>query len=161
MSMAREGWMPHRSPAQLDPLGTPDRRIEGIDEVLSLVRHLPIPELHDAHGVGAFALVQNHILSYPEIALAYDPPNLEPRWFTRVMAAKRLQVMPTMDDLTGLWVLADSIVVIDLMLRILIASSGGSPMSINRRPDVLFFHFGPQFSDHLNDFGLARDPATE
>jgi hypothetical protein len=153
--------MPRRSRAHLDPLGTPGRRVEGISKVLSLVRHLAIRELHDAHGVGTLATVENHILGYPEIALACDPPDLEPRWFTRVMAAKRLQVMPTKDDLAGLWVLADRIVVIDLMLGILIASSGGSPMSIDCHPDVLFFHHRPiQFADHLNDFGLAREPAT-
>jgi hypothetical protein len=66
---------------------------------LSLVRHLSIPELHDTHGVGALALVVNHILGNPEIALSYDPPDRKPRWSTRVMATKRLQVTPTVDDL--------------------------------------------------------------
>ena len=32
-------------------------------------------------------------------ASAYDPPDLKPRWSTRVMATKRLQVTPTVDDL--------------------------------------------------------------
>ncbi len=37
----------------LDPLRAPGRSVEGIGEVLSLERHLSIPELHNTHGVGA------------------------------------------------------------------------------------------------------------
>src|SRR4249920_2834028 len=88
-----------RSRPPLDPLSAPSRSVEGIGEVLSLVRHLSIPELHDTHGVGALALVGNHILGNPEIALSYDPPDLKPRWSTRVMATKCLQVTPTVNDL--------------------------------------------------------------
>src|SRR5579862_1489097 len=88
-----------RSRPSLDPLSAPSRSVERIGEVLSLVRHLSIPELHDTHGVGALALVGNHILGNPEIALSYDPPDLKPRWSTRVMATKCLQVTPTVDDL--------------------------------------------------------------
>src|SRR6476646_8301652 len=62
-----------RSRPPLDPLSAPSRSVEGIGEVLSLVRHLSIPELHNTHGVGALALVGNHILGNPEIALSYDP----------------------------------------------------------------------------------------
>jgi hypothetical protein len=69
--------MPSITPP-LDPLSAPSRSVEGIGEVLSLVRHLSIPELHDTHGVGALALVGNHILGNPEIALSYDPPDLKP-----------------------------------------------------------------------------------
>src|SRR6476660_9059064 len=88
-----------RSGPPLDPLSAPRRSGEGIGEVLSFVRHLSLPELHDAHGVSALALVANHILGNPEIAFSDDPPDLKPRWFTRVMATKCLQVTPTVDDL--------------------------------------------------------------
>src|SRR5262249_28105650 len=140
-----------RSRAPLDPLSAPSRSVEGIGEVLSLVRHLSIPELHDAHGVGALPFVSNHILGNPEIALPHDSPDPKPGWPTRVMATKRLQVMTTVDDLARLWVLTDSIIVIDLMLGDLIARSRCSPMSINGDPKVLLFHHRPPFESASYD----------
>src|SRR4029077_2956641 len=109
-----------RSHPPLDALSAPSRSVKRIREVLSLVRHLSIPELHNTHGVGALALVGDHILGNPETAVSCDPPDLTPRWSTRVMAAKRLQVAPTVDDLARLWILTDSIIVIDFMLGSLI-----------------------------------------
>src|SRR5262245_49098646 len=99
-----------RSRPPLDPLRAPSRSVEGIGEVLCLARHLSIPELHDTHGVGALALVGNHILGNPEIGLSYDPPNLKPRWSIRVMATNRLQVTPTVDHLARLWIFTDRII---------------------------------------------------
>jgi hypothetical protein len=67
------------------------------------------------------------------------------------MAAKRLQVVPTMDDFAGLWILTDSIIVIDLMLSGLITCSGCSPMPINGRPNVLLFHYRLRLSSCAYD----------
>src|ERR1700722_2181890 len=53
-----------------------------------------------------------------------------------------------MNDLARLWVLAHSVVVIDLMLGNLIARSGCSPVPINGHPDVLHFHHRPPINAH-------------
>ncbi len=83
----------------LDPLRAPGRSVEGIGEVLSLERHLSIPELHNTHGVGALTPIGNNIFCNPEIALSNDPPDSKSRWSAGVMAAKRLKVNPTMNYL--------------------------------------------------------------
>src|SRR3982751_322578 len=97
------------SPSPLDPLSTPGGSVEGIGEILSLVRHLPVAELHDAHGVGALALVGDRVLRDPEIALSNNSPNRKPRRLARMMAAKRLQVLPAVYDFARLWVRAHDI----------------------------------------------------
>lgn len=59
------------------------------------------------------------------------------------MATKQLKVVPTVNDLTGLWILAHGIIVIDLMLGDLITFSRCSPMPIQSLLDVIHFHHGP------------------
>ena len=79
-------------------------------------------------------------MSHPEIALSRDPPDREPRRPAGVMAAKRLQVVATADDLARLRVLAHGVIVVDLVLGILIARGGRGPMPIDGFPDVLLIH---------------------
>jgi hypothetical protein len=54
-----------------------------------------------------------------------------------MVAAKRLQVMPTTNDFAGLRVFAYGIVVVDVMFSDLITRRGRRPMLIDGRPDVL------------------------
>src|SRR2546428_13888221 len=82
-------------PPPFDPLCAPCRGVEWVGKVLGFMRHFSIPKLHNAHGVGALAFVDNHVLSDPEIALSHDPADRKPRWPARVMTTKRLQVTPT------------------------------------------------------------------
>jgi hypothetical protein len=51
----------------------PFRRAEGRSEVLRLVRHIRVGELHDAHGVARHPVVGDDALAYPQISAADDP----------------------------------------------------------------------------------------
>src|SRR3984893_19590401 len=80
---------------RFDPLCAPSRGVEWVGKVLGFMRHFSFPTLHNAHGVDALALVDNHVLGDPEIAFSHDPADRKPRWPTRMMTTKRLQVTPT------------------------------------------------------------------
>ena len=113
------------------PSSAPGRGLEGIGKVLRLARHLPVPELHDAHGERALAFIVDSVFGDPS-ALTDDSPNHEPRRLARVMAAKRLQVVPAVDDFRRtVGYVAHGVVVIDLVFRDLITYSRGSPVPIN------------------------------
>src|SRR5690349_465441 len=94
-------YFPSSTPVRLrcDPLGAPGRSLKWIGEVLCLVRHFSVSELHDTHRKGAFAAVSDLILGDPEIAFSHDPPDGEVRRLPGVMAAQRLQISATVNYL--------------------------------------------------------------
>ena len=106
-------------------------RIECIAEVLGFVRNLSIPKFHDAYRVYVLVRVTNRVFRNPQIALSYDSLYREPRWMSRMMASKFLQIVPAANDLARLRVLAHDIVVIDFVFADLIARGGCRPMPID------------------------------
>ncbi len=63
--------------------------MEGVSEVLGLVRYETVGELHNAERVGGDAVIGNHALTYPRVAAAQDPADGEVA-LGRVPAASRL-----------------------------------------------------------------------
>src|SRR6266480_1386801 len=82
-----------------DPLGAPGRSLEWIGEILCLVRHFSVSELHDTHGKDTFAAVVNHVLANPEVTFSHDPPDGKLGWLIRVVATQRLQISATVNYL--------------------------------------------------------------
>jgi len=114
----------------LDPLSAPVRCLKWVREILCLPVHLGVPEFHDADCVHRLDAVGNHILGDPQVARTEHTPNREVARSTGVMGAQRLQVTPAEDPLARLRVFAYHIIVVDLVLRFLIAGSGSSPVSV-------------------------------
>ena len=52
---------------RLNQLASPDRRIEGIREILRLMHDLTVAELHNAHGVCWLPLVGDGVFGDPEV----------------------------------------------------------------------------------------------
>src|SRR6266513_267644 len=106
-------WVPRRSPGQRwstvkkvwashgarDPLGAPGRSLKSSGEVLCLVRHFSVSELHDTHAKGTFAAVVDLVLGNPEVAFSHDPPHGEIRRPPRMVATQRLQILATVNYL--------------------------------------------------------------
>src|SRR5438045_9330799 len=88
-------WLDVVNRQRFDPLCAPSRGVEWIGKVLGFMRHFFIPKLHNAHGVGALAFVDNHVLSDPEIALSHDPADRTPRWPPMMTTTERQKVTPT------------------------------------------------------------------
>ena len=65
--------------------------MEGVGEVLGLVRYETIGELHDAERVCGHAVIGDHALARPKSAAAQDPADREVA-FGRVPAALRLDL---------------------------------------------------------------------
>jgi hypothetical protein len=62
------------------------RRVERVGEVLGLVRYETVGDLHDAERVGGHAVIGDHALADPKVAVAQDPADGEVA-FGRVPAA--------------------------------------------------------------------------
>ena len=69
----------------------PGRCLEGVGEVLGLVRYQIAAELHDAHRVGGHAVIGDHALVHLKVATAPDPQDGEVA-VGRVPAALRLDL---------------------------------------------------------------------
>jgi hypothetical protein len=86
-AIRRDGWNDRCEPftwtkpadeilAARDRLGErrpPGRCLEGVGEVLGLVRYQAVGELHDAHRVGGRAVIGDDALAHPQVAAAGDP----------------------------------------------------------------------------------------
>ena len=86
-------------PDHLNPLAPPSRSDEGIREILSLVHHLTIAELHNAHRVCWSPLVGDGVFRNPEIALSEHSPDVETRRFAGMMTPQCLQIASPEDAL--------------------------------------------------------------
>ena len=74
----------------LNPLPPPCGRLERIPEVLCLVDHLAVAELHDTHRVRHSRLVRDGVIRDPEIPVSEKPLDLEAGWLAGMMAAQGL-----------------------------------------------------------------------
>src|SRR5580704_5067566 len=129
---------------ELDPLGTPCRRIERVAKILCFVDYLVVLELHDADRVELGASqIRDRVFGDPQFAASDDPLDLEPRRLAGVMAAQSLQVAPADDPLAGLWIVADRVVGIDVVFGLLIARRGSRPVPIQRSANRLLLHESP------------------
>jgi len=121
----------------LDPLSSPSRRIKRLGEVLGFVHYFAVLKLHDADGIERTALVGNRVFRNPQFTGTEKPPNAEAGRFARVMTAKVLQIPFAVYPFTGLRVIADGMLVVDLMLNILISGRGSLPMLMQSGFDLL------------------------
>src|SRR6202030_4008025 len=85
----------------LDPLRARRPGLERIAEILDLAGHLPIKELHDAHGVRRPPVIGQNKFRDPEITRADDPPHRE-TFPVRLRGARELYLPPPADALARL-----------------------------------------------------------
>ena len=121
----------------LDPLSAPSWRIKWLGEVLRFVNNFAVLKLHYADGIERTALVGNRVFRNPQFTGTEKPPNAEAGRFARVMTAKVLQIPFAVYPFTGLRVIADGMLVVDLMLNILISGRGSLPMLMQSDFDLL------------------------
>jgi len=122
--------------ADRDRLGQrrpPGRRLEGVGEVLGLVRDQIAGELHDAHRMGGRAVIGDHDLAHPQVAAAPDTHDGEVA-FGRVPAALRLDLRPAPVALPGLRVVQDRVGGVDRVLGVGVSVLGGLPVLLDPRP---------------------------
>jgi hypothetical protein len=82
----------------LNPLRAPCWSRERIRKVLCFPRHLVVPELHDAHGVGRLAVISQDEFGDPKITAANDSSDSKPL-FARLTSALVLYLAPTAGSL--------------------------------------------------------------
>lgn len=112
----------------LNPLSAPSGRIKGLGEVLRFAHYFAILKLHYADGVERPTLVVNRVFRNPKSAGSEHPPDAEARWFARMMAAEALQILFAVYSFAGLRVIADDLLVVDLMLQVLISRRRSGPV---------------------------------
>src|SRR5579862_3718677 len=81
-----------------DPLSAPCGRHEWIRKILGFPRNLVVPELHDTHGVGRFAVISQDKLGDPKVTATNDSPDRKPL-FARLTSALVLYVASTAGSL--------------------------------------------------------------
>src|SRR5437773_2755268 len=113
-------------------------RLKRIAEILGLAGHLPVAELHDAHGVRWPPVVGEYEFSDPEVGSAEDPPHCE-ALSVRLSKARRLNIAPAADALARLRILEHRVLSVNLVLRLEVVGVGGGPMAIQGRSDVMVF----------------------
>lgn len=126
----------------LNPLGSPCGGFEGVGEVLDFVDYFVVEELHDADGVHGVSLVVDGVFGGPDVAAAGDAADGEAGGFAGVVGAEGLQVGPSEDALAGLWVLAEGVVGVDVVLGVGVACGGGAPVGIEEFEDACFLWLG-------------------
>ena len=104
------------------------------------MRHFSAPELHDTHGKEAFAAVVNHVFANPELTFSYDPSDAKLGGLIRVVATQCLQLLATVNYLARLRVLANNVIMIDLVFANLITCGGSRPMSIYQGANIVLVH---------------------
>src|SRR5437879_9534811 len=116
----------------LDPLRARRPRRERIAEILGLAGHLPIEELHDAHGVRRSPVIGQDIFGDPKVARADDPPHCE-AFPVRLRGARQPYLLPPADALARLWIFEHSVLSVNLVLPLEITRIGGGPVAIQSR----------------------------
>jgi hypothetical protein len=138
----------------LNPLSTPPRRVEGLRKVLRLSHHFDILKLHYADGVKRATLVGNRVFRNPQLPRSKKPPDVEACRIARVMAAEILQISFAVYPFTGLRVIADDLLVVDLMLDILVSGRRSGPVLPQNGFDLPGFHALLVLVFHLCHFGV-------
>ena len=122
---------------RLGQRSAPGSRVEGVGEVLGLVRHETVGDLHDAERVRGHAVIGDHALAHPQVASAHDPPDGEVA-FGRVPAALRLDPRPASEALAGLRIVQDRVGSVDRVLGVDVPAFGGLPVLLDPGSDVGF-----------------------
>src|SRR5262245_28325625 len=126
----------------LDPLSARGPRLERVAEVLGLAAHLPVLQLHDAHGVGRLPVVGKDEFGDPKIAAAEDAPHRE-ALLVRLCEARLMDVAPAADALARLRILKDGVLSVDLVFHLEVVRVGRSPVEIQRGSNFAVFHLDP------------------
>src|SRR2546423_411335 len=119
----------------LDPLRPRRPRLEWIAEILGLAGHLPIEELHDAHGVRRPPVIVQDIFGDPEVARA-DYPSHREAFPVRLRGARQLNVLPAADALTRLRIFEYRVLPVNLVLPLEVVRIRRGPVAIQRRSDL-------------------------
>ena len=122
----------------LNPQLAPVRCLEGIGEILCLVRNLSVAELHDAHCVCWPPLVGDCVFSNPEIPVPENPPDVETARLAGMMTPQGLQIAPPENSLARLRIVTDGIVLVNIVFRVCIAGCRRAPVRIQRITDLYF-----------------------
>jgi hypothetical protein len=128
------------SRALLNPLLPPGRRLEGIREILRLVDHLAVAELHDTHRVCQSLLVGDGVFRDPEIPVSDNPLDLEAGRFAGMMTPQGLQISSPEDSLPRLGIVTNGIVIVNIVLCVCIAGCRRLPVRVQGRTDLFLLH---------------------
>jgi hypothetical protein len=114
-------WRDLRFPLRdrLNPLASPGWRLEGIREILCLVHDLAVAELHNAHCVCRPPLVGDCVFRDPEITLPENSLDVKPRRLAGMMTPQGLQIPSSEDSFARLGIIADSIVIVNIVFSVL------------------------------------------
>lgn len=112
----------------LDPLSPPTRWIKWLGEVLRFVHYFITLKLHDTDSLESAAFIRNCVFRNPQSAGSEKPSNAEIGRMAGVMAAEILEIPFAVYAFTGLRVIADYLVIVNLMLDILISSRRSRPV---------------------------------
>jgi hypothetical protein len=87
-----------QSPDPLNPLTAPCWRLEGIREILCLVHHLTVAELHNAYCVRWPPLVGDCVFRDPEVTFSENSLDVETGRLAGMMTAQSLQIASPEDS---------------------------------------------------------------
>ena len=93
---------------------------------MGLAGHLPIEELHDAHGVRRPPVIGQDIFGDPEVARADYPPHCE-AFPVRLRGARRLDLPPPADTLARLRIFEHRFLSVNLMFQLEVVSRRRQP----------------------------------
>ena len=136
----------------LNPLASPSWRVERICEILCFVHDLTVAELHNADRVRRPPLINNRVFRDPEVAFSENSLHLETRRFAGVMTPQSLQIGSPEDSLARLGIVANGIVIVNVVFRIHVTDRRRLPVRIQSLTYLLLFHGLLQFL-----FGLHAD----
>jgi len=104
---------------------------------LRLVRDLAVAEFHDADGECRLPFVGDGVFGDPEVAAPEDSPDLEAGRLAGMMTAEGLQIASPQDSLAGLGIVADGVVVVDVVFGVGVAGCGGLPVRVQGFADAV------------------------
>src|SRR5580692_8668019 len=113
-----------------NPLASPGWRLERVGEILGLVHHLTAAELHNAHRVRVLPLIRNGIFRNPDVTPPKNSLNLEAGRFAGMMTPQSLQILSSEDALARLGIVANRVVVVDIVFCVDIAVRRRAPVGI-------------------------------
>src|SRR5215469_12495689 len=121
--------------------------LEWVAEVLGLVDHHAISELHDADGIGRLAVVGEDEFGDPEVAGADDAAHVEPL-AVRLHGARGLDVATAPDPLTRLRVFEHRVVSVNVVLNLEVVCVRGGPVTIECLSNCFLSHRAPPVPGH-------------
>jgi hypothetical protein len=103
----------------LNPSAAPRWRLEGIREILGLVRDLTVlAELHNAHGERRPPLVGDGIFRDPKVAIPENSLDRKARRPARMMTPQGLQILSPEDSFARLRIVASGIIGVNVVFRV-------------------------------------------